>query len=146
MDKNFDIIVIGGGLVGLATAFKIQQQEPNKKILLIEKEKALASHQSGRNSGVIHSGLYYKPGSLRATNCVAGRHALVDFAKKHRIRHDICGKLVVATNQKELDVLPDLLKRGLENGLRNLTLLQPHEIQEIEPFVVGLGAILVVQF
>lgn len=143
MSNNFDLIVIGGGLVGLAAAFKIQQQSPNKKILLIEKEKELSLHQSGRNSGVIHSGLYYQPGSLRATNCVAGRHELVKFAKQHNIRHDICGKLVVATNQKELDVLPDLLKRGSENGLKNLTLLQSQEIQEIEPFVVGLGAILV---
>jgi len=143
MLHNFDIIVIGGGLVGLATAFQIQKQANNKKILLLEKEKEVALHQSGRNSGVIHSGLYYKTGSLKAINCVSGRHSLVDFAKNNHIRHDICGKLVVATNQKELDVLPSLLQRGLDNGLKNLTLLNSNEIQEIEPFVSGLGAILV---
>ena len=136
MDKQFDIIVVGGGLVGLSVAFKIQQKSPSKKILLIEKENELSLHQSGRNSGVIHSGLYYKPGSLRALNCVAGRHALVDFARKHKISHDVCGKLVVATTHKELNTLPNLLKRGRDNGLQNLSILNSNEIQEIEPFVV----------
>ena len=139
----YDIIVVGGGLVGLATAYKTQLKFPNKKVLLLEKEKELSLHQSGRNSGVIHSGLYYKPGSLRAKNCVLGRHELVAFSKQHNIQHDVCGKLVVATNQKELDVLPGLLKRGQENGLKNLSLLNPNEMNEIEPYVFGLGAILV---
>ena len=143
MNKNFDIIVVGGGLVGLATAYKIQKKANKKSILLIEKEEYLASHQSGRNSGVIHSGLYYKPGSLKAENCVAGRKELVDFAKKYSIRHDICGKLVVATNHKELNVLPELLDRGVQNGLKNLSIINQNEIKEIEPFVSGLGAILV---
>jgi len=143
MQNNFDIIVVGGGLVGLATAFKIQQKAKHKRILVIEKEKELSSHQSGRNSGVMHSGLYYKPDSLRAKNCVSGRHELVDFAKKNNINHDVCGKLVVATNQKELTALPGLLKRGLDNGLKNLTILNPNEMKEIEPFVSGLGAVLV---
>ena len=139
----YDIIVVGGGLVGLATAYKTQLKFPNKKVLLLEKEKDLSLHQSGRNSGVIHSGLYYKPDSLRAKNCVLGRHELVAFSKQHNIQHDVCGKLVVATNQKELDVLPGLLKRGQENGLKNLSLLNPNEMNEIEPYVFGLGAILV---
>ena len=143
MDKQFDIIVVGGGLVGLSAAFKIQQKSPSKKILLIEKENELSSHQSGRNSGVIHSGLYYQTGSLRASNCVTGRHALVTFAKKHNISHDVCGKLVVATNQKELNTLPNLLKRGRDNGLQNLSILNSNEMKEIEPFVTGMGAILV---
>jgi len=112
-------------------------------VLILEKEKDLSLHQSGRNSGVIHSGLYYKPGSSRAKNCVLGRRELVAFSKQHNIQHDVCGKLVVATNQKELDVLPGLLKRGQENGLKNLSLLNPNEMNEIEPYVFGLGAILV---
>ena len=143
MNKNFDIIVVGGGLVGLSTAFKIQEKFPAKRILLLEKEKSLALHQSGRNSGVLHSGLYYTPGSLKSKNCVQGRRELVDFAKKHKIKHDVCGKLVVATNKKETDALDSLFNRGQENGLKNLQMLNQHEIKEIEPFVVGLGAILV---
>ncbi|MBE37249.1 MAG: L-2-hydroxyglutarate oxidase [Flavobacteriales bacterium] len=143
MNKNFDIIVVGGGLVGLSTAFKIQEKFPAKRILLLEKEKSLALHQSGRNSGVLHSGLYYTPGSLKSKNCVQGRRELVDFAKKHKIKHDVCGKLVVATNKKETDALDSLFNRGQENGLRNLQMLNQYEIKEIEPFVVGLGAILV---
>ena len=126
-NSTFDIIVIGGGLVGLATAFKIQKKSPKKKILILEKEKDLALHQSGRNSGVIHSGLYYKTGSLRAKNCVSGRRELVEFAKKHNITHDICGKLVVATNPLELNTLDNLLKRGLDNGLENLKILNSNQ-------------------
>jgi len=142
-NKKYDIIIVGGGLVGLSTAFKIQQKLPNNTILLLEKEEELSIHQSGRNSGVIHSGLYYKEGSLKAKNCVLGRRELVSFAKKYNIQHDVCGKLVVATNQKELDFLPKLLKRGVANGLQNLELLNPDQIRDIEPFVCGLGAILV---
>ena len=143
MHNKYDIIVIGAGLVGLASAFKIQITFPEKKILILEKEKSIAIHQSGRNSGVLHSGLYYNPGSLRAKNCVIGRRELVDFAKKYQVKHDVCGKLVVATNQKELDALPALLKRGEKNGLKNLEILNQNQIKEIEPFVSGLGAILV---
>ena len=143
MNKKFDIIIVGGGLVGLSTAFKIQKNLPKKRILLLEKEQLLASHQSGRNSGVLHSGLYYKPGSLKSRNCVLGRRELVDFAKKHKIKHDVCGKLVVATNQNEKDRLDDLLKTGSENGLKNLQRLNKYEIKEIEPYVEGLSAILV---
>tara|TARA_B100000579_G_scaffold123007_1_gene99045 strand:+ start:38048 stop:39259 length:1212 start_codon:yes stop_codon:yes gene_type:complete len=143
MDKNFDIIVVGGGLVGLSTAFKIQKKMPEKKILLLEKEEYVAFHQSGRNSGVLHSGLYYKPGSLRSKNCVLGRRELVDFAKQHKIKHDVCGKLVVATNNKEKHVLPTLFQRGVENGLKGLEILDSDQIKEIEPSVFGVGAILV---
>jgi L-2-hydroxyglutarate oxidase len=143
MNKNFDIIIVGGGLIGLSTAFKIQKEFPNKRILLLEKEQLLASHQSGRNSGVLHSGLYYKPGSLKSKNCVLGRRELVDFAKTYKLNHDVCGKLVVATNQKEKDTLQILLKTGLENGLKDLQILNRHQIKEIEPFVEGLSAILV---
>ena len=142
-NKKYDIIIIGGGLVGLSTAFKIQQKLPNNTILLLEKEEELSIHQSGRNSGVIHSGLYYQEGSLKAKNCVLGRRELVSFAKKYNIQHDVCGKLVVATDQKELDFLPKLLNRGIANGLQNLELLNPDQIRDVEPFVFGLGAILV---
>ncbi len=138
-----DIIVVGGGLVGLSTAYKIQQKFPEKSIFLLEKERELSMHQSGRNSGVIHSGLYYQEGSLKAKNCVAGRLELVKFAQKHHIQHDICGKLVVATNQKELSILPNLVKRGHANGLKRLEILNPQQIKEIEPYASGLGAILV---
>ena len=101
MKNNFDIIVVGGGLVGLSAAYKIQENFPKKNILLVEKEKELAFHQSGRNSGVLHSGLYYKPGSHKSKNCVNGREQLVDFAKKNNIKHDICGKIVVAVKEKK---------------------------------------------
>lgn len=143
MNKSFDIVVIGGGLVGLASAYKIQKELPQKRILVLEKEKSISSHQSGRNSGVIHSGLYYHPESLRAKNCVQGRHELVAFAKEHNVKHDICGKLVVATNEKELASLPSLLKRGEQNGLKDLEIINQDQIKEIEPHVFGLGAILV---
>ena len=120
---KFDICICGGGIVGLATAYKLQLKYPKKKILVLEKENKLASHQTGRNSGVIHSGLYYKPGSLKALNCHDGRIQLIEFAKKNNVNIDICGKLVVATNKKEEQALPDLLKNGLSNGLKGLEIL-----------------------
>ena len=102
MSENYDIAIIGGGIVGLATAYKLTQHFPNFKIAVFEKEKEVAAHQTGHNSGVIHAGIYYKPGSYKAKNCVAGRRELVQFAKEHRIPHDICGKLIVATHESEL--------------------------------------------
>ena len=147
MKKNnfFDLIVIGGGLVGLASAYKIQKEFPKKKILIIEKEKELACHQSGRNSGVLHSGLYYKPGSYRAKNCVQGREELVSYAKKNNIKHDVCGKIVIAVNQEEVNRLPFLLETGLKNGLDNLEIISQKEILDIEPFAQGMAAIWVPQ-
>ena len=112
MSNKYDLIVVGGGLVGLATAYKIQQSYPEKTLLLLEKEEKLAFHQSGRNSGVLHSGLYYTPGSYRAINCVNGRKQLVEFAKENNINHDVCGKIVLAVDEKEKAKLPELLKRG----------------------------------
>ena len=100
--KIYDITIVGGGIVGAATAYKIQLKHPNLKILLIEKENYLANHQTGNNSGVIHSGLYYKPGSYKAKTCVDGRRQLVKFAQEHNIKHDVCGKVVAAVEESEL--------------------------------------------
>ena len=145
MKNKFDLIVVGGGLVGLSSAYKIQMSNPKMRILIIEKEKDLAFHQSGRNSGVLHSGLYYKPGSYRAKNCVEGRLEMVEFARKHGVNHDVCGKLVVATNPSEVALLPNLVRRGTQNGLENLRILNSEEIKKIEPFVKGKAAIWVPQ-
>ena len=145
MSNSFDLIIIGGGLVGLSAAYKIQKAFPKKNILLVEKEKELAFHQSGRNSGVLHSGLYYKPGSHKAKNCIRGREQLVNFAIKNNIKHDICGKIVVAVDEKERQQLPNLLKRGEQNGLTGLKLINQKEIEEIEPFIKGVQAIWVPQ-
>ena len=128
MKNKFDLIVVGGGLDGLTSAYKIQMSNPKMRILIIEKEKDLAFHQSGRNSGVLHSGLYYKPGSYRAKNCVEGRLEMVEFSRKHGVNHDVCGKLVVATNPSEVALLPNLVKRGTQNGLKNLRILNSEEI------------------
>ena len=103
--ENYDVILVGGGIVGAATFYKMQKRYPNKTMLLIDKMDVLADHQTGNNSGVIHSGLYYKPGSLKAENCVKGRHELVKFAKEHNVPHDVCGKVVVAATQAELPSL-----------------------------------------
>ena len=119
-EKSFDILVIGGGIIGTATALALQNNS-NLNIMLIEAENKLASHQTGNNSGVIHSGLYYKPGSLKAKNCTEGRELLYTFCVEHNIPHERCGKIVVATNESELIALDDLYKRGVANGLnRNI--------------------------
>ena len=138
---KYDISVIGGGIVGLASAYKLQLNYPKINIIVIEKEKELAFHQTGRNSGVIHSGLYYKPGSFRANNCVEGRKQLVDFAIKHNINHDICGKIVLATNQIEKDRLPFLKENGEKNNLKGLEIIDMKRVKEIEPFAEGMGAL-----
>ena len=138
---NYDIAIIGGGIVGTATAFKIQDKYPNLKIVVFEKEKELAYHQSGRNSGVIHSGLYYKPESKKAKNCIRGRKLLVEFAKQNNISYDVCGKLVVAVNDEESYRLEQLKINGEKNGLIGLKLLNSDEIKIIEPHVIGLKAL-----
>jgi L-2-hydroxyglutarate oxidase len=138
---DFDIIVIGGGIVGLATAYKITLNHPDICIAVLEKEEELATHQTGHNSGVIHSGLYYEPGTNKATTCTKGRRELVAFAKEHKIPHEICGKIIVATHDKELDNLERLFQNGQENGIEGLEKIDPDQIREIEPFCEGIAGI-----
>jgi L-2-hydroxyglutarate oxidase len=141
----YDVIVIGGGIVGLATALRLKEQKPTIRIIIIEKENEVAAHQTGNNSGVIHSGLYYKPGSLKAKNCIEGYHQLLDFCEQENIPYELCGKIVVATQKEQLQILDDLFERGQQNGLQNLKMLNVEEMREIEPHVKGLKAIKVPQ-
>ena len=140
-----DVVIIGGGIVGLATALQLKQQRPDLKVVLIEKEPAVARHQTGHNSGVIHSGLYYKPGSLKATNCIRGYQLLIDFCKAESIPYDLCGKIVVATKPEELPQLETLYERGQLNGLGGLKKLSIAEMREIEPHVKGVAGMFVPQ-
>ncbi|MFA0964221.1 L-2-hydroxyglutarate oxidase [Roseivirga sp. BDSF3-8] len=142
---QYDIIIIGGGIVGLATAMKINQQKPELKVLLLEKEMELAAHQTGHNSGVIHSGVYYKPGSLKARNCIEGYNQLIRFAEKENIPYELCGKVIVATSKEELPALQNILIRGRENGLSDLQELSEGELKEYEPHVHGIAGIHVPQ-
>ena len=142
---NADIVIIGGGIVGLATGYHLVQKYPTKKLLLLEKEGELAYHQTGNNSGVIHSGLYYKPGSLKAKNCIEGYHMLLKFCDENKIAYDLCGKVVVATEISEIDRLHDLYNRGIENGLEGLELLDEKQLKAIEPYLAGIQGIRVPQ-
>ena len=142
---NYDIGIIGAGIVGLATAYQLSQRRPELKIAIIEKEKRAAQHQTGHNSGVIHSGIYYKPGSAKALNCRRGYQYLLEFAREHNIRHDVCGKVIVATNEKERPQLDGILERGRANGLEGIRKIGREELREIEPHVNGLEAIWVPQ-
>jgi len=137
----FDVAIIGGGIVGAATLYKLQKRNPDLKIALIEKEKELAAHQTGHNSGVIHSGLYYKPGSLKAKNCVKGRHELVAFAKEHNVDHDVCGKVVVATKESELPFMDKIFENGLANNTEGIEKISGEQVKEHEPFVESIGGI-----
>lgn len=141
----YDIIIIGGGIIGLATALKIQQEQAHLKLLILEKESNLAAHQSGHNSGVIHSGVYYKPGSLKARNCIKGYQLLLDFCRQENIPFDLCGKVIVATSEAELPQLDVIYKRGAENGLQNLKMLSKEALHEYEPHVNGIAGIHVPQ-
>ncbi len=135
------VAIIGGGIVGLATALRLQHRLPRLRITVFEKESAVGRHQTGNNSGVLHAGLYYKPGSAKARMAVNGIQQMMAFCREHGIRHEICGKLVVATEAAELPRLHDLHSRGQQNGLAGLRLLQPEEIREIEPHAAGLLAL-----
>jgi len=140
-NKRFDIIVVGGGIVGLASAYKLNLKYPILKILVLEKESSVASHQTGHNSGVIHSGLYYKPGSYKAKNCVDGRRELVQFARDNNIPHDICGKVVVATDKLELPHMGRVFENGIKNGVEGIEKITSDRIREIEPFCEGIEGI-----
>jgi len=142
----YDAIVVGGGIVGLATALQLLEQKPGLKLLVLEKEQQLAKHQTGHNSGVIHSGLYYKPGSLKAKNCIEGYHRLVNFCRAEGIPFDLCGKIVVATTPEQLPTLDMLYKRGQQNGLEGLKWLDNEEaLKAYEPHVAGIKGIFVPQ-
>jgi L-2-hydroxyglutarate oxidase len=138
--QPFDCAIVGGGIVGLATAMSLLKKQPGVRVLLLEKEPELALHQTGRNSGVIHSGIYYKPGSYKAKFARAGSRSMVEFCQAHGIRHDICGKVIVATEEWELPLLENLFQRGMQNGL-NVSRLVPAQVKEIEPHVSCRAAI-----
>ena len=139
--KIYDITIVGGGIVGAATAYKLQLKHPSLKILVIEKEQKLANHQTGNNSGVIHSGLYYKPGSYKAKNCVDGRRQLVKFAQEHNIKHDVCGKVVVAVEESELPFMNKIFENGLANDTEGIEKITGDQVKEIEPYVKSIGGI-----
>jgi (S)-2-hydroxyglutarate dehydrogenase len=142
-DSRYDAIIIGGGAVGLGVALEISRRFPRRKLLVLEKEDKVARHQSGHNSGVIHSGVYYKPGSLKARLCVAGAAAMVEFCREHGIPHNVCGKVIVATEEEELPRLEELRQRGELNGLKGLRLIGADELREIEPHATGRRALFV---
>lgn len=141
----YNVVIIGGGIVGLASALKIKEENPKLKVAVVEKEKDLATHQTGHNSGVIHSGLYYKPGSYKAKNCVDGYHQLIRFCDEEEIPYEITGKVVVATQKQQIPTLNMLFERGEANGLKGLKKLVQEEIKEHEPYVAGLQGIFVPQ-
>ncbi|WP_374174041.1 L-2-hydroxyglutarate oxidase [Flavobacterium tructae] len=141
----YDYIIIGGGIVGLSSALHLKQRNPNLRIIVLEKEGKIAQHQTGHNSGVIHSGIYYKPQSLKATNCKRGYEQLLRFSAEHGINFDICGKIIVATDKSELPSLNNIYQRGIENGLVGIKKINADQIKEREPFCSGLEGIWVPQ-
>src|SRR3712207_803859 len=138
--RVFDLVVIGGGIVGLSTARALLERHPGARLVVLEKEGRWASHQTGHNSGVIHSGIYYKPGSLKARFCREGARALVELCRERGIEYEICGKVIVATEPRELPLLEDLRERGLKNGL-TVEKLDPQQLKEVEPHASGLAAL-----
>ena len=144
MDR-FDFAVVGGGIVGAATLYKLQRKFPAARLVLLEKESEWALHQTGRNSGVIHSGLYYKPGSLKATTCRDGYLQLLEFCAEHGVAHEVCGKVVVATTDEQAERLKGLAERGMANGLDGLETLDAAGIRALEPHIAGLAGLRVPQ-
>lgn len=140
-----DVVVVGAGIVGLSTALKIKEQKPELSVIVIEKEQNISSHQTGNNSGVIHSGIYYKPGSLKAENCIRGYHMLLEFCKEEAIPVELCGKVIVATRPDQVGQLEKLYQRGIDNGLAGLKYIGPEEIREREPHCAGIKGVFVPQ-
>jgi L-2-hydroxyglutarate oxidase len=145
MEKQYDCIIVGGGIVGLATALNLIESDSSLKVLVLEKENEVAMHQTGNNSGVIHSGIYYKPGSLKALNCIRGYELMLKFARENNIPFDLCGKVIVATTEAELPLLENLYQRGVENGLGGLRKITAEEIRQYEPHCTGIQGIRVPQ-
>ncbi len=137
----FDVAVVGGGIVGLATARELLLRRPGLELVVLEKERAIGQHQTGHNSGVIHSGLYYTPGSLRARTCVEGVRLMEAFCDEHAISYQRCGKVIVATQERELPGLDELYRRGTVNGVPDLQLIGPERLRELEPQAVGIKAL-----
>lgn len=142
---SYDIVIAGAGIVGLATGYQLLQQQPGLKLAILDKEDGVACHQTGHNSGVIHSGIYYKPGSLKATNCIKGYNLLLGFCREHEIAFDLCGKVIIASDEAEHERLLDIQKRGEENGLTGIELLDEKGLKEQEPHAAGYSALLVPQ-
>ncbi|HUK88701.1 MAG TPA: L-2-hydroxyglutarate oxidase [Terriglobales bacterium] len=140
-ESRCDLVIVGGGIVGLATALALLERRPELRLAVLEKEPRLAAHQSGHNSGVIHSGIYYKPGSLKAETCVEGATAMLEFCRAHGIPHKVCGKVVVATSQEEVPALEELRRRGEANGVPGLRMLAVEELRAIEPHAAGVRAL-----
>ena len=138
--QSFDLAIIGGGIVGLATAYRFQQRFPSRSVVVLEKESSLAQHQTGHNSGVLHTGLYYPPGSLKATNCREGKLAMEAFCREEQIDFELCGKVVVAVDESELPALERIYQRGQANGVR-CSLIDPDRLAELEPHAAGIRAI-----
>ena len=140
--KEYDVVIIGGGIIGLSTAMQLKENKfPNWNIAVVEKDPELATHQTGHNSGVIHSGIYYRPDSHKANFCVAGKDRLLQFCDENEIEYEKCGKVIVATDESELDRLDSLYERGVANGVQGLEKIGPERLKEIEPHVSGLAAL-----
>jgi len=141
--RDYDFAIIGAGIVGLATALELVRSHPSSSLVVLEKEDGIAAHQTGHNSGVIHSGIYYKPGSEKARMCVQGAAEMVKFCRENNLPHDICGKLIVATSEAEIPGLEELLRRGIANGVPGVRMVGPEELRRIEPHAAGVQGILV---
>ena len=138
---KYDFVIVGAGIVGLATAYKLSEKFPERKILVLEKESRAAVHQSGNNSGVIHSGIYYKPGSYKARSCTNGRKQLIEFCRKQEIDYKICGKVIIAAEDEEIPRLQTLYERGIQNGIEGIEFIDKARLKEIEPYAQGKKAL-----